>query len=254
MEQNNEGALMGQEAPMGQEAQAPPMSQGDLDLENTQGRRDTASVIDENMAQDASPEKKQQVKQMQNMLTDMVYHPETKATVQDMLKSAPPQQSIPGAVNTVFQKFEDMVAQKQGKPMPLDMKLAGGIALFAEIMEIAEAMDVIPEDMSEEEMQPYLRETMEQYIKKGLKTKSIDPIELQQQIEPLLTDDEMAVGLAMGQQQGTPGQLQQAQAQEGMYQQRSQPDKLKAAGLQKSNQQMQQALQGIASKPPEEGK
>ena len=243
-------AAMAGPAPMEGEGQ-PMEEEMPEDLENKEGRRDTQQMLDEQMAQDVSPEKQAQVKNVQDMMTDMVYHPDTKASIQSMLKAAPPEQSVPTTVNTVFMKFEDMATQKNKKPMPLDMRLAGGVHLFSEVMEIGEALGVIPEDMQPDAMQPLLKDTMQMYIQKGLKTGSIDPIELQQQIEPLLTDDEMAVGLTLGEGQGVPPELQQAQANEGMYQQRSQPDKLKAQGLEKSNQQMQQALQGIAMKPEE---
>lgn len=245
-------ALMGPEEEMTNEPMVPegePMAPEGEPMEAEGG---AGGDLGETIKNQMSPAKQKQLKNVQAMLTDMLYHPETKQSVQAMLKSSPPNVSIPGATNAVFQKFEDMIAQKQKKPMPLDMRLASGVALFSEVMELSEDMEVIPEDLSESDVQGLLKDTMQQYIQKGLKTKSIDPIELQQQVEPLLSEDERAIGLQMGANQGTPPELTGPVAAEGMYQQRVAPMETKTAALKQSNQQMQGALQGIAMKPEED--
>ena len=246
MEPNEQVAL--QEMP----AQRPPSSQGAGPVpDGTQ----VAEGLAQNMSepQKVSPEKQAQLKNIQAMITDMLYHPQTKDSVQAMLKSSEPHIAIPGATNAIFQKFEDMVTQKQGKPMPLDMRLTAGVAMFSEVMELGEDMGIVPEDLPEENVGDLLRETMQQYIQKGLKTKSIDPIELQQQVEPLLSEEEKHIGMVMGQNSGTPAELTGPVAAEGLAQQRMAPLELKAKGLQQSNKQMTQALQGISMKPEEEG-
>ena len=252
MEPNEQVAL--QEIPQGP-AERPPSSEGPQQ-QGAGPMPDGAQVagdLAQNMSepQKASPEKQEQLKNIQAMITDMLYHPQTKDSVQAMLKSSPPHVAIPGATNATFQKFEDMVTQKQGKPMPLDMRLTAGVAMFSEMMELGEDMGIVPEDLPEENVGDLLRETMQQYIQKGLKTGSIDPIELQQQVEPLMSDEEKHIGMVMGQNSGTPGELTGPVAAEGMAQQRMAPLELKAKGLQQSNKQMTQALQGIATKPEE---
>ena len=166
----------------------------------------TGQALDPNQAQDLPPEKKRQLDMVNSTLTDMLYHPEGKEAIQNMLQESPPEQAIPTAVNTIFTKFEDMAKQKKG-PVPLDIKLASGVHLFSEVMELAEAAGVIAEDIPEEAMQSLLRDSMQMYIQRGLKDKSIDPIELQQQVEPMLSGEEKEIGMHFAASMGTEEKL-----------------------------------------------
>lgn len=237
------------QGPMEQEAQAPESNgKGPQRFEEYS---DLAKNLDQNAAQDITPEKKQQLQMVNSALTDMLYHPEGKEAIQGMLKGdAPPEHSIPMAVNTIFMKFEDMTKQGgQGKGMPLDVKLAGGVHLFSEVAELAEEMGVLPKDTQPEQLQPLMRATFQQYIQRELKTGGIDPIELQQQIEPLLSGEEKEIGMHFAKAQGVPGELQDAQAAEGMMRKREAPLKAQLAQTKGQNQQMTQALQGMAAAP-----
>ena len=257
---NDPQALMGPEGQMDNEPMGP--EGGQMDPQGApMGPEDDPMMVDGqlpegdlegNLKKEMSPAKKKQLKNIQAMLTDMLYHPDTKQSVQSMLKSSPPHVSIPGATNAVFQKFEDMATQKNKKPMPLDVRLTSGVMLFSEIMELSEDMEIVPEDLPEREIQGLLKDTMQQYIQKGLKTKSIDPIELQQAVEPMMSEEERQIGLEMGAAHGTPTELSSAVAAEGMYQKRVAPMEAKTQALQQSNKQMQGALQGIAMKPEED--
>lgn len=245
-----------QGAPMGQEAQRPPSSQGNEGVKHYGSYEDLAKNLDQNAAQDISPEKRKQVEMVQSTLTDMLYHPEGKEALQSMLSGdAPPEQSIPMVVNTVFMKFEDMTTQAGKGQMPIDVKLAGGVHLFSEVIELAEAQGVIPEDLEPEALQPMMMQTFQQYIQRGLKTGSIDPIELQQQIEPLLSGEEKEIGMHFAKSLGTPEEVSEGQAMEGVMRKREAPLKAKLAEAQGQNKEMTQALQGMAAAPPpqEEG-
>lgn len=230
------------------EVQKPPSSQGKSQYNGMNYGTESGlpEGVDSAMGQEVSPEKKRQVDMVNSTLTDMLYNAETKASVQAMLQKGKPEQSIPFAVNSVFQKFESMTKQKNGD-MPLDIKLAGGVHLFSEVMELAEALGVIPEDMPEEAMQPLLKETMQQYITKGLKDKSIDPIDLQRRVEPLLSQEEREIGLQLGAGQGTPGEMSQGQGMEGALRKQMQPMQVENQQLKDRNKQMTGALQGMAS-------
>jgi hypothetical protein len=216
------------------------------------GQPQEANAMDPNQVQELSPEKKEQIKMVNSTLTDMLYHPDAKAHIQSMLKQGDPMQTIPAAVNTIFSKFEDMASKGKGA-MPLDIKLAGGIHLFSEVMELAEAQGVIPEDLPKEQLQPLLKATMQQYIQKGLKDKTIDPIELQKQVEPLLSQEEREIGLDMAGGTGTPNEMSQSQGMQGIMQKQNAPMQAENQMLQKQNKGMQQALQGISQGPQEGG-
>jgi len=192
-----------------------------------------------------SPEEKKQIQVTNAALTDLLYDDRTRPEIENMLSRGDPMMTIPTAVNTVFMKFEDMTQDKG--VMPLDIKLACGVHLFSEIMEMGEAKVAVPEDLTEQQMMPILRETIQKYIERGLKEGTIDPIELQQRVEPLLTDQERAIGAKLGKQHGVPMELQQSQSNMMMTQKAQAPLKAENAQLKKGNQNMESALQGIAS-------
>ena len=200
--------------------------------------------------QDIPPAKKKQMDMVNSALTDMLYHPEGKQAIQSMLGGdAPPEQSIPMVANTVFMKFEDMIKQSGKGDVPLDVKLAGGVHLFSEVVELAESMGVIPEDVEPEALQPMMKDTFQRYIQQGIKTGAIDPIELQQQIEPLLSGEEKEIGMHFAKAMGTPESLQDGQAMEGIMRNREAPLKIQLENQKKQNLQMTQALQGMAAAP-----
>ena len=199
-----------------------------------------------------SPGQKEKLELAANMLTDMLYNPKTKDSVIKMIKGAPPEQSIPYAVNAVFDKFESMSKDKIGG-VPIDVKLSAGVHLFSEVMEMAESMGLIPEDLGQDKIQGLLRETLKTYIQKGLKDGSIDPIKLQAETEPLLNEEEKKIGLQEGQKAGIPAELQQGQINMALTQNARRPLEMENASLKKSNKGMQSALQGISSQPQQGG-
>lgn len=211
-----------------------------------------AENLDPSYSQDVSPEKMKQVQTVNATLTDMLYHPDGKEAIKSMLKQAPPEQSIPMATNTIFMKFEDMSKQGGKGEVPLDVKLAGGVHLFSEVVEMAEDLGIIPEDTQPEQLQPLMKQTFQQYIQRGLKDGSMDVIELQQAVEPLLTGEEREIGLHFASAMGTPTEMQQTQASESMFNKRSAPLRVELEGQKKQNQQMTQALQGMANAPEQD--
>jgi len=204
------------------------------------------NVLDPEKIQDVPPEQLKQLKTITAAMTDMLYNPKTKGAVQKMLSNGPPEMTVPNTVLTVFKRFEDTMAQKNG-PMSLDMKLPVGVSLFSEVMELGKAMQVIPASMTMESSGPLLKKTMQDYVQAGLKDKSIDPIELQQKVEPLLTENDRSRGLQMANEGGVPAQLNNQQVNAGMMQKQMMPMQMENEGLKKQNQKMQGALQGISN-------
>ena len=201
--------------------------------------------------QKVSPEKMQMIETMKGNITDLLYREETKGSLQKMLQAGSPNETVPAAVETVFGQFEQMASKSNG-PLSLELKLAGGLHAFNEVMELGTAMGVIPEDLPEENVGGLLEATMKKYIQKGLKDKSIDPIELQTAIEPMLSGEEAEVGMNVGRSQGVPGALNEQQSQEGLMQKRMAPLELENATLKKSAAK-KGALQGPQAPPPEQG-
>lgn len=226
-----------------------PMAQGQEQAQGLNSYSKLAAGLEE---KPPSPEKQKQINMVNSMLTDMVYHEDAKASVQSMLKQGPPEMTIPKVVNTLFMKFEDMTAEKKG-PIPLDIKLVAGVHLFSEVLELAESMGIVREDLSPDQLQPMLKASIQEYIQRGLKEGSIDPIELQERVEPLLSDEEREIGLGFAKAMEKPEGMTQTIATEGMMQQRQRPLKMENQRLQEQNKGMQQALQGVAQAPQENG-
>lgn len=195
--------------------------------------------------QEADPAMLEQLDSINGAMVDMMYNPKTKASVQKMLKSGPPEMAIPATTNMLMQRFEDIMTPKNG-PMDLQMKLGVGVMTFSEVQELAQQMGVIPKELNEQQMQGMLQATIQQYIQKGLKEKTIDPIELQLQVEPLLTPEEQAMGRGMSSETGTPQGPTREMQNHQMIQGAQEPLNVKNQQLMEQNKKMNQALQGVA--------
>ena len=208
-------------------------------------------MMDPQSMQDVDPKMMQQLETINAAMLDMLYDPKTKSTVQNQLQGGDPGITIPATTNMIMGRFEDIMRPKNGE-LSLDMKLAVGVQTFQEVMQLAQGMGVLPEEVGDETVEPLLKQSMQQYIQKGLKEKTIDPMELQEAVEPLLTPEEQMIGRGMGQQFNVPGAPTQQQGNQRMMQKARAPLEVQNAQLQKQNKEMTGALKGIASQPSEE--
>lgn len=137
-------------------------------------------------------------------LLNMLYHKKTKGKVMDMLKSAPPQSSIPRTTVSITKQMENMVSQKSQLP-PLQIRFAGGVAVFSELMELSMAAGLFKgKEPNDPEKQKIMMDTVKLYVQQGIKDRTIDPIELQEAVEPLLNDEQRALGQQIAQERGLP--------------------------------------------------
>ena len=236
-----EGSLMSEEDFMaGANEGAGPEGRGSHVMEFLNGK--------ENPEQDQKMGK--QLETINAAMMDMMYDPKTKRSIQKSLKDVPPEESIPSVTNMLMSRFEDIMKPKNGE-MSLDMKLGVGVMTFTEVTTLAATMGVIPEELPEQQNQELLTKTMQQYIQRGLKEKTIDPVELQMAVEPLLTPEEQALGRQTGQGLEVPGQPTQQMGNAQMMDAAKAPLAVKNQQLEKSNASMNTALQGIAAQPEE---
>ncbi len=191
-----------------------------------------------------SPQEEEQRNMINAAITDMIYNEQTKESIQKMLSGGEISMTLPKTTNAIFGQFEKM-ASKQGGKMPLSIKLSGGVHTFTELLELGAAMGIVDPNMSEEEMQPLLKETIQQYIQLGLKDKSIDPIELQTAVEPYLSDEETEIGLNMGSESSVPTELTQQQANQGVLQNQMNPLQVENEELKRQNAKTTESLQGV---------
>ena len=237
----------------GLDAQGAEFAEAAVEGSSYEGRSEhLMTMIDPEELDNVPPEQREQLEMINGMMTDMIYNPKTKEAVQGMLTDVPPEQGIPRAVNMIMTQFENFTRQQSGE-LPLEMKFASGMNAFGEITEMAQAMGKLPKDMTEEQTEPLLKATMEQYVMKGLKDKTIDPIELQLKVEPLLTPEEQLMGRQMGDQYGVPGQPTQQMANENMMMAKTLPLQAENEQLKKQNTEMNTALTGMTNAVPDEG-
>jgi hypothetical protein len=154
-------------------------------------------------------------------LSKMLHSKKTQPKVVQMLKSGgEPEQLVPKIALLINDQMESALSQKGQKPS-LDILLGAAQFLVGDLLEMGNALGVFQVE-TEEQVAPILQNTMQTYIEKGLKDGSIDPVELQQKVEPLMPPEmrEKAIGIA--QQQGIPMEPDQMVAMEAYAQKRMQ--------------------------------
>jgi hypothetical protein len=135
-------------------------------------------------------------------LMKLLHSKKTAPMVEQMLQSGPPEKTVPEAALQINSQFEQEV-RKKGQPPSLELLFSSAIYLVGDLIEIGNSAGFF-EINDEQEMGTILQDTMKRYIQKGLKEGTIDPVELQQKVEPMLTEEDKAGGLALAQNDGIP--------------------------------------------------
>lgn len=144
-------------------------------------------------------------------LSNMIHSKGTRNQVYEILKSGPPESSIPQASLLVNGQMEKAISAKGSKPS-LDVLLVAGVYLVHEMVEIGDAGGFFK--VNEEQLASITQDTMQQYITKGLEDGSIDPVELQKAVEPLMNEEQKTMGLEAGEAMGVPPKAGQSAAME----------------------------------------
>ena len=184
-----------------QESQVPAESQGQQ-----------VPQISEEAKQELPPQAKREVEAYVLGLSKMLHSKETSRKVLDMLKSGPPEQVIPYTALQVNQQMESAVTAKGKKPS-LDTLFAAGQFLVGDLIEIGNAAGIFQLE-TEEQIAPIVQNTFQVYIEKGLKNGTIDPIELQKKVEPLMPEEHRQLGLQAAKRTGVPEQPDEGTAME----------------------------------------
>lgn len=136
-------------------------------------------------------------------LSELLHSKQTSPQIVDMLKNGgPPEQSIPHAVALVNTKMADSISEKGERP-PLEVMLGGTIYLVGDLMEMGVASGAFPEP-DEDGAVNMLKASLQLQIQAGLKDGTIDPVELQQKVEPMMNQQSSQAGLQAGSQAGIP--------------------------------------------------
>lgn len=191
--------------------------------------------------EDLSPELKEKMDVYIMALMHIVHSDKTAGGIVEMLKSAPPDKSIPFTsieVNKLVEKSLDA----KGKKVDDSIKMAGAMYLTADLMEVGNATKSWDTPVSEEQLPTFFQTTLTEYIKQGVKGGSIDPVELQAQTEPLLNDKQRKVGTTAAASMGLPHSPTAEMGIDASIQKKTRP-------LEEENKK----LKGILSQQPQGG-
>ena len=146
-----------------------------------------------------TPKAKKDATNYQTLLNTIMHGKENRDNVVQLLASyKDPALSIPNAAMMITEQ-----ADKMGGGVPDEIKLGLSNYLVTDLAELGAAAKIWPK-LSEEEMQYVYQDSVQDYISKGLKDKTIDPMTLQKESEPLMTDQQREFGEQYGQKQGIP--------------------------------------------------
>lgn len=160
--------------------------------------------------QDANPQLEQEINGYITALSRLLHSKETSGSIMEMLKAGPPEQTIPRAALAVNMQMEQATT-KRGKPPSLDILLNAGAFLVNDLVEIGNAAGIFKIE-TEEQVAPIVQTTFQMYIEKGLKDGTIDPVELQQRVEPLMGEEHKALGMEAASRTGIPPEADQSTA------------------------------------------
>lgn len=153
-----------------------------------------------------------QVEDMTAMMMQMIHGDKTKESVMRTLKAQPdPHKAIPSTVNMLFKRVDQQSAKRKMK-VPNDIKVATASYVVMDLANLGNAARIWEQPVQQDELGPILRNSMQMYMKDGLKDGTIDPVELQMEVEQVMSDEQKAAGVMMGRQAGVdlpPGPTEQ---------------------------------------------
>jgi len=183
----------------------------------------------------------QQAKAYETVLKNIIHGEETRDDVIEMLTSVPdPLVSMPQAAMTI----NDMgvATMKQGGVnVSQEVQMVASGFLLDDLSMLGEATQTFT--MGEEEMAAVMEDTFQIYVERGLEDGSIDPIQLQLETEKLMSKEQIAAGVTMG--QGKVPQKPNQQAATAQYTQgqvKKAEENIKGQQLKKEAVAKQQAL------------
>jgi len=170
-----------------------------------QVQEDPREVVQEEVKPNDAEGMTQKDKAYLTGLMKMLHSKETSKDVVGMLGSAPPETSVPETALQVFQMFDGEIQKGSKEETPLQTKLHGAVYLIQDLIEIGNSAGVWDQEViAEESFGEYLKTFLQTYIQKGLEDGSVDPVELQEAVEPLMDEQQKADGMSAGAALGVP--------------------------------------------------
>ena len=198
------------------------------------------------------PKKMKQVETVTAMLMRIIHGTESRDSVMQMLKSQPdPAKAIPMTSNSLMKKVTAQT-KKRRMTIPNDVKVAAAQYLVTDLANLGNKAQAWDTQVAGDQIGVILRDTMQLYIKEGIKDKSIDVVKLQQEAEALMTPEQKTRGLEFGGGQ-VPEQPTGAMAARQYADGKVDQEKAKGDQMRAQNQALQGAQQQAAPQEQQQG-
>lgn len=226
------------------EQQTPPVAAPTSPVPQQQQQQESPGTIQDaaKMAEgkaDITPELQHKMDTYNAALMQIMHNPKTSKSVVEMLKSAPPEQSIPSVAlqltDTVSKSFE-----KKGTKVEDSVKLCGAMYLVSDLSEIGNTAGLWDKEVTSDQIGPLLTKVLTRYIHSGLSDKSIDPVQLQEQAQDLFSDKQKEIGGTIQKKLGLPDEPTVSMGVDAYTQKKTAP-------LEQENAQLKQQLQQLSS-------
>jgi len=161
---------------------------------------------------EVTPEQEQKTNAYVQGLSRLLHSKDTKPQIYEMLKVGDPMSTIPQTALTINDQMESAFKQKGTEP-DLDTLIAGAQFLISDLIEIGNAGGFF--ELNKEDPQvmgPLLTNTMQPWIEKHLADGSLDPVELQEKVEPLMAPKSIESGQQVAADNGLSNVAGEAQA------------------------------------------
>ena len=159
---------------------------------------------------EASPQQVEQIKTVGGALIGLAHDPKGSQQVHKVLQSGKPEISVAQAAMMVYQQFK---AGSGNRPIGLEVAMPGYMMLVDDLLDFGNQAGFF-NVTDEQGAGMILQNSFQLFIETGLKDKSIDPLELQEAVEPMMTDEQRGVGQQIGQEAGVPGEMSPQMATE----------------------------------------
>lgn len=157
-----------------------------------------AKMADPEQRGQADPNKIRQVEDITAMFMMMIHGEQTRDSVMDTLKSNPdPSKAIPLTANMLMTRVEQQ-AKKRRQKLPDDAKIAAAQYMVPDLAMLGNSAGIWQEQITQDQLPEMLQDTMQIYIRQGLKNKTIDPVKLQRDAEALMTDEQKSKAMEFG--------------------------------------------------------
>lgn len=206
-----------------------------------------AQMSDAETSGKIDPQKQEQVDDTIAMFLMLIHGRETRDATMEMLKAFPTgEESVPEAA---FNMITTVEKRASGTTIPNDVKVAAMSYIIPDLLLLGNVAKIWEHPVPEESIKDVMQAAFQKYIEKGLKDKTLDPMQLQKEAESLMTPEQKRLALSYGEgavpEQPTATMAANRYREEGVEQERA-----KFAKLQEENAQLKQAMAASQQQQP----